>query len=527
MENMDDRIKSIKLSEIFVGKADGLKEAQEKNFENLFYKDNDIYEELERKKSKFIISGKKGTGKTILAKYFELEQNKKGNPTRLLTDRDVILRQFIENGKVELEDSQREIFIEFEILTELGKLIIENKMKAYHFFNILKWKKISDKIKYIDLIVNKRTDSDNFFNNSYNLVQTKTKKKIIDGKYGRKHEEKSGEIGGSTEDISEQQVSKEFKKNPYYNTVEQLRESIKFVLKYMTVNLIFDDLDEYDDIITGNQKYISFFNGFIKVTNRINSDIYYSEDKCSRVIVIIRSDMLQPLNNSSKNLNKIIADGQIKLNWIKKVPKGKIHPLMELIATKIRNSNELLKDLNNNEVIDRFFTISVRGIPVINYMLNLSFGRPRDIINMLNTIIDQNKNAIRFTSKQFQHTRKEYSELFLNELRNELASHYKSEQIDECFWILQKINKKEFWIDELNDVINAQDLKFYKTAKEFYEFAYDYGIIGNVWIVDQNGNGTQKNKGYSWKYREDGRTIPNENQKFCVHFALASALIHT
>ena len=177
---MDDRIKSIKLSEIFVGKADGLKEAQEKNFENLFYKDNDIYEELERKKSKFIISGKKGTGKTILAKYFELEQNKKGNPTRLLTDRDVILRQFIENGKVELEDSQREIFIEFEILTELGKLIIENKMKAYHFFNILKWKKISDKIKYIDLIVNKRTDSDNFFNNSYNLVQTKTKKKIIE-----------------------------------------------------------------------------------------------------------------------------------------------------------------------------------------------------------------------------------------------------------------------------------------------------------------------------------------------------------
>lgn len=56
---MDDRIKSIKLSEIFVGKADGLKEAQEKNFENLFYKDNDIYEELERKNRNSLYPEKK------------------------------------------------------------------------------------------------------------------------------------------------------------------------------------------------------------------------------------------------------------------------------------------------------------------------------------------------------------------------------------------------------------------------------------------------------------------------------------
>ncbi len=521
MRTKDNKIKSIKLNEIFVGKADGLKEAQEKNFENLFYKDNDIYGELENKKSRFIISGKKGTGKTILAKYFELEQNKKGHPTRLLTDRDVILRQFIENGKIEIEDSQRELFVEFEILSELGKLISENKIKAYHFSNILKWKKIRRMIKHIDLIVNQRTSTNNFRNDSYNLVQTNKSKQIMDGKY----EKQGGIIGGSYENVSENQVSREFLKNPYYNTIDQLRESIKFVLKYMSVNLIFDDLDEYDDIITGNQKYISFFNGFIKVTNRINSDIYYSEDRCSRVIVIIRSDMLQPLNNSSKNLNKIIADGQIKLNWIKKVPKGKLHPLMELIAVKIRNSNDLLKSLSNDDIINRFFTVTVRGIPVTNYMLNLSFGRPRDIINMLNTIIDQNKNANRFTSKLFQRTKKEYSELFLNELRNELASHYKSEQIDECFWILKKINKNEFWLNELQEVIDSQEFSFYKTAKEFYEFAYDYGIIGNVWLVDKKGNGEQ-NKGYSWKYREDGRDVPNENQKFCVHFALVNILIH-
>lgn len=524
MENaIASNINNIKISEIFVGKADGLKEAQEKNFNELFYKGNDIYQELCESKSKFIISGKKGTGKTILAKYFEFEQNQLGNPTKLLTDRDVILRQFVETGKIDLEDSQRELFIEFTILTELGKLILENSRLLYKPSYFFHWYKIKKHLNHIRLIVEKRNPSGNFqydsFSTSFKQTDTIGSNSNLESEYIKS--------SLAAETIEEKEISRSYTKNPYYNTLNNLRESIVFILKFMSVNLIFDDLDEYDDIITGNHKYINFFNDFIKVTNRINSDIFFSEQKCSRVIIIIRSDMLQPLNNASKNLAKIIADSQIKLNWIKKVPNGKIHPLMELVATKIKKSNILLKDLEIEEIINRFFCTTVRGIPVIHYMLNSSFGRPRDIINMLNVIIEENKNATKFSSKHFQYTKKEYSKLFLNELRNELASHYESGQIDECFWILKKINKNEFWIDELEALISTHndELNYFKTAKHFYEFAYEYGIIGNVWQT-KNDDGSHTNKGYSWKYREDGRDIPDETQKFCVHFALNSVLIH-
>ena len=51
-------IDKIKISELFIGKADGLKEAQEKNFEELFYTGNNTYKELVEDKTKFIISGK-------------------------------------------------------------------------------------------------------------------------------------------------------------------------------------------------------------------------------------------------------------------------------------------------------------------------------------------------------------------------------------------------------------------------------------------------------------------------------------
>ena len=76
---------------------------------------------------------------------------------------------------------------------------------------------------------------------------------------------------------------------------------MKYLLHFRAVNLIFDDLDEYDDIIEGNQKFIQFFNNFIRTTQKINSNIKNSREKYnSRVIIIIRSDMLIPLKKKNK-----------------------------------------------------------------------------------------------------------------------------------------------------------------------------------------------------------------------------------
>ena len=62
------KIDSIRLKDISVGYADGLKEANDEKFETIFYTENNKYHQLATNQSIFIISGKKGTGKTILAK---------------------------------------------------------------------------------------------------------------------------------------------------------------------------------------------------------------------------------------------------------------------------------------------------------------------------------------------------------------------------------------------------------------------------------------------------------------------------
>lgn len=60
---------------------------------------------------------------------------------------------------------------------------------------------------------------------------------------------------------------------------------------------------------------------------------------------MIRSDIIKILNNYSTNLNKIVSDSEIRLNWIKKTQGTEMHPLLDMICTKIMNSNKLLKTI--------------------------------------------------------------------------------------------------------------------------------------------------------------------------------------
>ena len=331
-----EQTQRICLKDISVGKADGLREAQDENFTTLFYRGNDIYKELDENTCKFIISGRKGTGKTILAKYFEYEQNKKGNPTKLLTDRDVVLKQFIEFGTRDYDETQRKLFVEFTILTEIGKLIIENRKKLFRIAYFLHWHKINNYLKYIKAITCERISTGNFANDKF----SKTYKKANTSAKSLNLNHIIGKINAKDDRYKEEIISKEYEKNPYYNVLDELKEKIKYVLNFISVNIIYDDIDEYDDIIDGNVCYINFIKDFIKVANQINSYLPVNKSKQhSRVIIILRSDLLKPLNNFSKNLNKIVSDCQIRINWIKKTHKDEIHPLMQLLATKIRNSN--------------------------------------------------------------------------------------------------------------------------------------------------------------------------------------------
>ena len=94
------------LSDIFLGNSDGEAESKNPDFMELFYKNNQYYE-ITQNRIKFILSGQKGTGKTILAKYIEKTHNDGGtNICRILDRHDITLNRLIEMDNTYLKKEE-------------------------------------------------------------------------------------------------------------------------------------------------------------------------------------------------------------------------------------------------------------------------------------------------------------------------------------------------------------------------------------------------------------------------------------
>ncbi len=186
------------------------------------------------------------------------------------------------------------------------------------------------------------------------------------------------------------------------------------------------------------------------------------------------------------------------------------------------NSNKLLKNYTKEEIISQFFPVTINGVPFLDHMLNSSFGRPRDIINMLNIIKEEYPNAIKFSADYFKATQQEYSNKFIDELRNELSIHHDAKMVKESFLILQYINKKTFWLSNVKDVLEkySDEISWFTSERQFLDFAYQYGMIGNTW---KSKNENKYN--FSWKYREDGHEKPDYEKRFYLHLALRKNIL--
>lgn len=62
----------------------------------------------------------------------------------------------------------------------------------------------------------------------------------------------------------------EYDKNPYYNILDNLKKNVVYILGLMPVNVIFDDLDEFDDKIDNNGQLIKFLIEFIESAYKLN-----------------------------------------------------------------------------------------------------------------------------------------------------------------------------------------------------------------------------------------------------------------
>ena len=517
-----NNVPNIPLGEIYIGDVDGRDEAQRGNFEKIFYKDNKKYEEI-KGQNKFIICGRKGTGKTILAHFIKkqsLLEKEKICEVRDLNNFN--LQKLNDIGNRDLSPMEFDLFWKRVILIELAKLAIDrhniksniplsshNKLKRYLY---KKYGKLNDTYKIIEKIIKKSKISQSDLG-----VESHKGKKFF----------------GKQADRREQEYSNKCVPKEYYNDLEQLERLVMQVLgKSYAITLIYDDLDELDELddkINQSKFYRSLIIDLIKTVKEINYSLKEKIDKETKIILAIRSDILDSLQWHATNLNRIASDSIVDLQWIDTDYKSIKHPLMDLILTKIKNSVPEFNSLSKQAIFNRMFPHKIEGKEVIKYLSDYSFGRPRDVIKYLGIIKNRFPNEFCFRAEFFIECKQEYSNWFFNELINELYIHEEKGFIEDCISLVSQHKKSVFRLSDLENYYDKYKEQYpnIKNLKEVINILYKYGIIGNSWPKSRKRNLTPKDKkdsannyNYSWAYRPDASDKPNYSQTFVIHNGL-------
>lgn len=495
----------VPLEKINIGYLSGEKEANDPKFEELFYTGNSKYEELLKEK-KFIIKGRKGTGKTILAYYFKKkakENNIEGCEIYNLSD--INLQKIIHLEGREFYKEEYTVFWEYYIYLEMAKLILESKNTV---MDVLNYKIIKLK-KFVKEKYESRYEIEELIRSREGAVSKEDKKDkgIL-----------SSLIGLSAK------INNQYKYKPvaYYKELDVLKRLVKDILKSNDKGFVimFDNLDELGDDLEEHKNYRNMIIGIITCLQNINSEIMEINKK-SRVILIIRSDILDCLNKHSSNIRKIVGDNSVDLYWVaKEYNNAEEHLLMDMVLTKIQSSVEEYKNIPKNVLYENLFPKDISGKNTISYLSDMSMGRPRQVVELLKCIINNYKTSTEFISSHFRDCLKYYSPELYKDLLNEFSVHENKNELNDCLNLIGDFRQPK---------INYIDLTtFYKQNKDRYpnikeesfdeclNQLYSFGIIGEI-KKEKN-----KHTKLSWGYRLDGdeKINFNERTQLLVHSGL-------
>lgn len=496
---------SVKVKDIYFGSVDGLKEAQREDFTNIFYTGNvDYYDQIVNKGS-FIIQGRKGTGKTLLA-HFVKDKILKTGEYCIIKNLDCFKEQkFINLKNRNFENGEEGLFWKWVILLDIGKIILENKS----FFDCINKKK-----KNLNKFINKLTIRDPFKINSKSTEELSR----ITGSI------KMPNTSCLTGEMSEK-IGLAYSKSDYLEILEELETLVVNALN-KNVFLIYDDLDEMRIDLSSEFKYQQLINGLLLTVSDMNIK-YMSNKNRLQTIIVIRDDIASKIHPISGNSNKKMSENTIHLSWFEKNnsdPWKKT--LTKLILFKAKASNNILSNISDADLYKKLFPEKAdRKKDLTDSIFDRTHGRPRDFIAYINFAASKNPDSTCISKEMYLQASTEYSNWFYNEILNEMSIHKDTNFILDSLKLIASYKQNEFQFDELRNFYtkNINNFENINNFQECIDLLYTFGVIGNVWYVDiknKKGKTTGKKLHHSWSYRPDGNDSPDPTKTFIIHYGL-------
>lgn len=473
------------IKQFYLGSSDGKKEALYKDdFEKYFYDYENICEQLLSKET-FLILGRKGTGKSLLSEY--INKKAKESPqwfSKINSYKDFKFHQLLHLKSDDISPNEYLSIWEWVCLIDLANILIEDEGIS----------DISSK-EVIDKFVKNNHFS---FGLDANKLIEATKQKKINGsllKFSADYQLTSKESHGS-----------------YLNYLEGLRNIVFKALSssQSQYTLFYDELDDrfrLDDV------YRNGIISLIKTVDKLNM-LFLKNNINAKIVLILRSDIYAILNDP--DLNKIKMDNSIELVWGKSLDETS--PLFDLVIAKISSSVPQFKAFSRDDILKALFPDNpIWNISPFRFILQRTFLRPRDIIVYLNLIIENNPDSICFDGESIRNQDDNYSDYFMQEIRNELSGHLEDKQIDEALLLLKQYGKKFFDYKSIKKYFEANSSQYKNIdIDDTLRILFKHSVIGNARQAKENSK-------YYWAFR-DHRTEVDFSKPFVVHFGFNRTL---
>lgn len=406
---------------------------------------------------KFLFVGRKGTGKSAIAKYIKDESDKSDDSFAcILRMSDITIEKIVQQDNKDEEYA----LIEWLILLNLTKLIVKSGSARY-----------TKEFEKLEKFLERNTGSVDV--DQKELIERLTNK--------------NGEVnfavlrhcfGGI---INKSFQSKE-QSAPYYKMITPLKEIIQWLFNTEEVKsreywILVDDLDVGYRL--ENESDNNKLMDLIRIVRVFNTEVLNQK---SRILVFIREDICKHIVNKYNDSAKIIQSNEIPINWY--LPPAEIKneddvPLKRLADRRIRIAFEKTdrKIASNKSPWDCLIGESyLYNGSSFKYILDYTFYRPRDIVTFLDAV-RIGKFPIPLTFNNVKRSLHKYIERTINEIKSELSLYFDdNEKIFLFNDVFPHIVNYSMTLPELEDYL--QDKGFGKDTKDTVNVLLEYALIG-------------------------------------------------
>ncbi|HHR6575331.1 TPA: P-loop ATPase, Sll1717 family [Providencia alcalifaciens] len=491
-----------KIREFKIGEVYGENEVQYvDNYSNYFYDLNNSLEKLD-KKNKMVVIGRKGTGKTLLANVF-CEKKLKDNKIAVVESlKEFVFHELTHFQGMDISSTKYVPIFKWMILVNIAKNIVKNS----NGFD-------KNKVNHLDGFLRSFGHTAGDLRPEATIEITREFQNSGEAGVGFKFPFFHGEAKYKGNEVEK---TKEIKRS-YLECIESLQYFLIDMLKEKNkeVYIFYDELDDkFDRTVEYKNAMISFLNAVISVNNSLMQN-----NVVAKIGALIRYDIINTF--SSPNINKIIEDNSIILDWSCGKVQASDSDIFEMLVFKIKNSTNYYNKLTCSTLFGDIFAERIAGEHSSIYILHRTLGRPRDAIRMLTLIQDEfGEHAERFEASMFTKLSKKYSSYLLREIRSELIGHISDSEIEDCFSLMRSVKKRGFTQSVIER--NYVGLNFGQDAlplNKMLSYLFKAGAICNVLRRAKADGGDV----YLWSYNDEDIDVdPSLNYE--IHCGLWDAL---